>query len=91
VRQFDSPVKPLSSQLGALVVPLSTPVRTTTVDPVLKTAWPPPPGGRRVISRATPSTAKAHTASGNNYFPDLGSQWQEAEFNVFGDAPHGWR
>jgi hypothetical protein len=27
-----------------------------------------------------------HTASRNNYFPDLGSQWQEAEFNVFGDG-----
>lgn len=27
-----------------------------------------------------------NTASGNNYFPDLGSQWQEAEFNVFGDG-----
>jgi hypothetical protein len=26
------------------------------------------------------------TASGNNYFTDLGSQWQEAEFNVFGDG-----
>lgn len=25
-------------------------------------------------------------ASGSNYFPDLGSQWQEAEFNVFGDG-----
>jgi hypothetical protein len=24
--------------------------------------------------------------SGNNYFHDLGSGWQEAEFNVFGDA-----
>jgi hypothetical protein len=27
-----------------------------------------------------------YTQSGNNYFPDLGSQWQEAEFNVFGDS-----
>lgn len=27
-----------------------------------------------------------YTASGNNYFPDLGSQWQEVEFNVFGDG-----
>jgi len=26
------------------------------------------------------------TATGNNYFPDLGNQWQEAEFNVFGDG-----
>ena len=26
------------------------------------------------------------TATGGNYFPDLGSQWQEAEFNVFGDG-----
>ena len=25
-------------------------------------------------------------ASGNNYFPDLGSEWQQAEFNVFGDS-----
>lgn len=25
-------------------------------------------------------------AAGNNYFPDLGSQWQEVEFNVFGDG-----
>jgi hypothetical protein len=23
---------------------------------------------------------------GNNYFPDLGQQWREAEFNVFGDG-----
>jgi hypothetical protein len=28
----------------------------------------------------------AHDATGNNYFPDLGTQWQEAEFNVFGDG-----
>jgi hypothetical protein len=28
----------------------------------------------------------AYTASGNNYFPDLSSLWQEAEFNVFGDG-----
>ena len=27
-----------------------------------------------------------NSASGNNYFPDLGQQWQEAEFNVFGDG-----
>jgi hypothetical protein len=27
-----------------------------------------------------------HTASGDNRFPDLGSQWQEAEFNVFGNG-----
>jgi hypothetical protein len=27
-----------------------------------------------------------NTASGGNYFPDLGSLWQEAEFNVFGEA-----
>jgi von Willebrand factor type D domain len=26
------------------------------------------------------------SAPGGNYFPDLGSQWQEAEFNVFGDG-----
>ena len=27
-----------------------------------------------------------HTASGDNRFSDLGSQWQQAEFNVFGDG-----
>jgi len=27
-----------------------------------------------------------HAASGDNRFPDLGSQWQQAEFNVFGDG-----
>ena len=27
-----------------------------------------------------------YTASGNSYFPDLGSRWQEVEFNVFGDG-----
>jgi hypothetical protein len=26
------------------------------------------------------------TAPGNNYFPDLGSGWTDAEFNVFGDG-----
>jgi len=34
----------------------------------------------------TPPIPKPFTASGNNYFPDLGSQWQEVEFNVFGDG-----
>jgi hypothetical protein len=34
----------------------------------------------------TTSGGAVNTASGNNYFPDLGSQWQEAEFNVFGDG-----
>jgi hypothetical protein len=28
----------------------------------------------------------AHSATGDNYFPDMGTQWQEAEFNVFGDG-----
>src|SRR5437899_6713699 len=50
VRLFDSPVKLWPSQLGALVVPLSTPVRTTTVDPVLKTAWSPPPSPKTLNS-----------------------------------------
>ena len=27
-----------------------------------------------------------HGFRGNNYFPDLESQWQEVEFNVFGDG-----
>jgi hypothetical protein len=27
-----------------------------------------------------------YTAKGNNYFPDLGQNWQAAEFNVFGDG-----
>ena len=35
---------------GALVVPLSTPVRTTSVDPVLKTAWSPPPSPKTLNS-----------------------------------------
>ena len=28
----------------------------------------------------------AHSATGNNHFPDLGTQWREAEFNVFGNG-----
>jgi hypothetical protein len=27
-----------------------------------------------------------HMATGGNYFPDLDNQWQEVEFNVFGDG-----
>jgi hypothetical protein len=27
-----------------------------------------------------------NSAPGNNYFPDLGSQWKEVEFNVFGNG-----
>ena len=27
-----------------------------------------------------------NSASGNNYFPDLGKKWQTVEFNVFGDG-----
>jgi hypothetical protein len=27
-----------------------------------------------------------YKATGNNYFPDMSSQWQEVEFNVFGDG-----
>jgi hypothetical protein len=27
-----------------------------------------------------------HTATGDNLFPDLRNQWQEVEFNVFGDG-----
>jgi len=30
--------------------------------------------------------ATVYPATGNNYFPDLGNQWQEVEFNVFGDG-----
>jgi hypothetical protein len=28
----------------------------------------------------------AYSAGGNNYFPNLGSEWKEAEFNVFGNC-----
>lgn len=34
-----------------------------------------------VIANNTP-----YTAPGNNYFPDLGSAWTDAEFNIFGDG-----
>ena len=37
------------------------------------------------IAVTTPGGAIA-TATGNNYFPDLGNKWQTAEFNVFGDG-----
>src|SRR5262249_50184661 len=30
--------------------------------------------------------ATVYPATGGNYFPDLGSQWQETEFNIFGDG-----
>lgn len=30
--------------------------------------------------------ATLYPANGGNYFPDLGSQWNEVEFNVFGDG-----
>lgn len=30
-----------------------------------------------------------HSATGNNYFPDLGNQWQEVEFNIFGNGDDG--
>ncbi len=30
--------------------------------------------------------ATVYPATGGNYFPDLGGQWQEAEFNIFGDG-----
>jgi hypothetical protein len=32
------------------------------------------------------SGTTSNNAPGGNYFPDLGSAWQEAEFNVFGDS-----
>lgn len=32
------------------------------------------------------TAGSAVTGPGDNYFPDLGSQWQIAEFNVFGDG-----
>jgi hypothetical protein len=32
------------------------------------------------------SGSTINSAPGGKYFPDLGTQWQEAEFNVFGDA-----
>ena len=40
---FVSPVKPSSSHAGPSEVPLSTAVRTCSVDPLLKLAWSPPP------------------------------------------------
>jgi hypothetical protein len=33
-----------------------------------------------------PIYLELYTASGTNYFPDLGNQWQTAEFNVLGDS-----
>ena len=39
-----------------------------------------------VVTAPDPPPQTMYPASGNNYFPDLGSQWQEAEFNVFGDG-----
>jgi len=43
VRLFDSPVKLCMSQPGPSRVPLTTPVRTRSVLPVLNTAWSPLP------------------------------------------------
>ena len=41
-------------------------------------------GANDSIAVTTDNTV--NQAPGNNYFPDPGSQWQEAEFNVFGDG-----
>jgi len=38
-----------------------------------------------IVSEAN-SSSSPFTTNGNNYFPDLGSTWQEVEFNVFGDG-----
>ena len=43
-------------------------------------------GGNNDEIAVTASNGQVFTAFGNNYFPDLGSQWQEVEFNVFGDG-----
>ena len=43
-------------------------------------------GGAANDSVAVTVGSTVYPASGNNYFPDLGSQWQEVEFNIFGDG-----
>jgi hypothetical protein len=42
-------------------------------------------GGSNDSATVTVGTTM-YPAPGANYFPDLGSQWQESEFNVFGDS-----
>lgn len=43
-------------------------------------------GGSATDSMAVTVGTTLYPANGSNYFPDLGSQWQEVEFNVFGDG-----
>jgi len=61
VRLLVSPVVPVFSQVGAIVVPLSTLVLTTIVDPVLKTAWDKPPSPNTLNSAACHSVARPAT------------------------------
>jgi hypothetical protein len=60
----------------------------------LKVAGAAAPAGARVLPgrvakdsiTVTVGASAPQTATGNNYFPDLSTQWNEAEFNVFGDG-----
>jgi hypothetical protein len=64
-RLFDSPVKPPEPHAGAVVVPLSTSVRTTIVDPVLKMAWSPQQSPKMLNS----ASCHCEFRSGNQFFP----------------------
>ena len=44
------------------------------------------PGASGIDSIYVSVGSSVYLAHGNNYFPDLGNQWQMAEFNVFGDS-----
>src|SRR5208283_5233416 len=63
VRLFVSPVKPSSSQEGAFVVPSSTLVLTTIVDPLLKIACDPQQSPKMLNSASCQPSARLRTLS----------------------------
>ena len=56
----------------------------TSLQQITVTAAAAKGGSNNSISVSTNGTI--NFASGDNYFPDLGTHWQVAEFNVFGDG-----
>lgn len=64
----------------------SAPAEAMTSLGQLKVAGAAAGGGSTSDAITVTVAGTPYGATGNNYFPDLGTQWQEAEFNVFGDG-----
>jgi hypothetical protein len=88
--QFTStgPVQCVVNGLGIHALPstVTTPLAVTMIDQLKLRGRAAGVGGSTTDATIVTFGTSVFSAPGGNYFPDLASQWQKAEFNIFGSC-----